>query len=93
METWACTSVSKERPEQFSHEEAQTTKNGCFHFEVQDNVGIIRMDRPPSNAIHAEWIQGFTELIPKIEQQREVRCGCTFSESGSAPSSCGDPPG
>ena len=47
---------------------------GYFQFEVKDSVGIIRMNRPPSNAIHPGWIREFSELIPSLATQDEVRC-------------------
>ncbi len=32
------------------------------------------MDRPPSNAIHPGWIQGFGEILDRLEADESVRC-------------------
>ncbi len=44
-----------------------------IQFECKDNVGIVTINRPPSNAIHAGMIQEFLALIPKLRDNPEVR--------------------
>ncbi len=44
-----------------------------IRFEIKNNVGIVTVDRPPSNAIHAGMIQDFHALIPKLKDDPEVR--------------------
>jgi len=44
-----------------------------LRYECKNNVGIITMDRAPSNAIHVGVIQAFQEIVPKLDQDPKVR--------------------
>jgi enoyl-CoA hydratase/carnithine racemase len=49
-------------------------ENDCIRYECKDNVAIVTMDRPPSNAIHPGMIQAFQEIIPALDKDPQVRC-------------------
>ncbi len=48
--------------------------NEYMSYELKDNVGIITMNRPPSNAIHTGVVEAFQEIIPKLDEDPNVRC-------------------
>lgn len=48
--------------------------NEYIRYECKDHVGIITMNRPPSNAIHTGVVQAFQEIIPKLDEDPRVRC-------------------
>ena len=49
-------------------------ENDCLRYECKDNIGIITMNRPPSNAIHPGMIQAFQEIVPALDKDPQVRC-------------------
>ncbi len=49
-------------------------ENEYLSYECKDNVAIITMNRPPSNAIHTGVIKAFQEIVPKLDNDPEVRC-------------------
>ena len=49
-------------------------ENECIRYECKDNVGIIKMNRPPSNAIDPGMIQAFQKMVPALDKDPQVRC-------------------
>ncbi len=49
-------------------------ENEYMSYELKDNIGIITMNRPPSNAIHTGVVEAFQEIIPELDKDPNVRC-------------------
>jgi enoyl-CoA hydratase/carnithine racemase len=43
-------------------------------YERKDNIGIITLNNPPTNAINTVMIKSFQELIPELDNDPQVRC-------------------
>jgi enoyl-CoA hydratase/carnithine racemase len=45
----------------------------CVMLEILDGVGVVRMGRPPSNAINPEWMNEFSEILKILEEDASIR--------------------
>jgi enoyl-CoA hydratase/carnithine racemase len=45
---------------------------GLVHLEVDDGVGVVRLDRPPANAISLELAQELLDVLREVETREDV---------------------